>query len=177
MFSWCIGMKDPLNSYKLIILYILSRVEFPLTRVQVFDYVLNNKIATYFELQQTIAELIDAEFISAGANKTTSFLEITEQGMETLGYFEDRIVSEIKEAISDYFERNISEIKSDRVLSTSCHVDEDGKYRVKLSSEYDDGRKIEINIEVYNEEEAREACRRFKRKGIKLHSYILGELF
>lgn len=49
--------KDSLTLYKLIILDILSRVDFPLTNAQVSDFILEKEYADYFEIQQALSEL------------------------------------------------------------------------------------------------------------------------
>ena len=55
--------QDPLTLYKLIVLYMLDRVNFPLTKAQVFDYILGKEYTTFMPLQQAISELIDADML------------------------------------------------------------------------------------------------------------------
>ena len=48
-------MAEPLTLYKLIILYMLKKVDFPLTNAQISEFVLDQEYTTYFTLQQAIA--------------------------------------------------------------------------------------------------------------------------
>ena len=57
--------NDPLTLYKLIVLYMLNRVTFPLTKAQVGDFVLEREYTTFLTLQQAISELIDADMVKA----------------------------------------------------------------------------------------------------------------
>ena len=57
-------MSEPLTLYKLIILYMLQKVDFPLTNAQISGFVLDKGYTTYFHLQQAISELIDSEPVS-----------------------------------------------------------------------------------------------------------------
>ena len=50
--------QDPLTLYKLIVLYMLDRVTFPLTKAQVGDFILEREYTNFLTLQQEIAELI-----------------------------------------------------------------------------------------------------------------------
>ena len=45
-------MDKPLKLYKLIILYILNRVDFPLTNAQISEFILEEGYTTYFKLQR-----------------------------------------------------------------------------------------------------------------------------
>lgn len=56
-------MTEASKLYKLIILYMLNKVDFPLTTSQISEFVLDQGYTTYFKLQQAIAELIESGFI------------------------------------------------------------------------------------------------------------------
>ena len=58
-------MSEPLTLYKLIILYMLEKVDFPLTNAQISGFILDKGYTTYFHLQQAISELIDSELIES----------------------------------------------------------------------------------------------------------------
>ena len=53
-------MAQPLTLYKLIVLYMLDRVDFPLSTSQISEFVLDKGYTTYFKLQQALSELMDA---------------------------------------------------------------------------------------------------------------------
>ena len=53
-------MTDALTLYKLIILYMLDRVDFPLTNSQISEFILDKGYTDYFKLQQAISELTQA---------------------------------------------------------------------------------------------------------------------
>ena len=77
-------MSEPLTLYKLIILYMLEKVDFPLTNAQISGFVLDKGYTTYFHLQQAISELIDSELIESKTIRNSSYFEITAQGKQTL---------------------------------------------------------------------------------------------
>ena len=53
-------LSDPITLYKLMILYMLDHVNFPLTNSQLTDFFLDHEYTTYFTLQQALNELEDA---------------------------------------------------------------------------------------------------------------------
>ena len=77
-------MQDPLTLYKLIVLYMLNRVTFPLTKAQITDFIQEKEYTNFFTLQQVMAELTDTGLITAKTLRNRTHLEITEEGLETL---------------------------------------------------------------------------------------------
>ena len=56
-------LSDPITLYKLMILYMLAHVNFPLTNSQLTDFFLDHEYTTYFTLQQALNELEDAGLV------------------------------------------------------------------------------------------------------------------
>ena len=54
-------MSETFTLYKLIILYMLDKVDFPLTNAQISEFILNKGYTTYFKLQQALSALTEAE--------------------------------------------------------------------------------------------------------------------
>ena len=106
-------MSEPLTLYKLIILYMLEKVDFPLTNAQISGFILDKGYTTYFHLQQAISELIDSKLIVSKTIRNTSYLQETAQGKQTLSYFEDQISDGIKKDISDFFRENIIQMREE----------------------------------------------------------------
>lgn len=56
-------MAETFTLYKLIILYMLSKVDFPLANAQISDFVLGKGYTTYFTLQKALSELTESGLI------------------------------------------------------------------------------------------------------------------
>lgn len=101
-------LQDPLTLYKLIVLYMLNRVTFPLTAAQVSDFILGKEYTNFLTLQQVINELTDAGMIATQSIRNRTHLSITAEGKETLNFFENRIGDTIKQEIDSYFRKTSS---------------------------------------------------------------------
>ncbi|HCA69642.1 MAG TPA: DUF4364 domain-containing protein, partial [Lachnospiraceae bacterium] len=64
--------SDTLMLYKLMILYILSRVNFPLTNAQLTVFILEKGYTNYFNIQQVISDLISDSFITVKTVRNSS---------------------------------------------------------------------------------------------------------
>ena len=58
-------LSEPMTLYKLMNLYMLKKVNFPLTNAQLTDFFLQHEYASYFTLQQALGELKDSGLIHA----------------------------------------------------------------------------------------------------------------
>ena len=62
-------MSETFTLYKLIILYMLNKVDFPLTTSQISEFVLDKGYTTYFKLQEAISELTQSERDSLSSHR------------------------------------------------------------------------------------------------------------
>lgn len=169
-------MQDPLNLYKLIVLYMLHQVEFPLTRVQLFDFILEKGYTTFFVLQQAIAELIDANLVISKAGFNSTRLSLSEQGVTTLSYFENRIPEAIRLEIREYFKENKLDIKNDLSVKSDYYKATNGDFVAHLSIITEAETPVEIKLSVPSEDTAQAICRKWKSKNQEVYAYIMKEL-
>ena len=55
---------EALMLYKLIILYILDRVDFPMTNSRLTDFITTKEYTNYFNVQQVLSDLVEDGYIS-----------------------------------------------------------------------------------------------------------------
>lgn len=72
---------------------------------QVSDLILEKEYTNYLTLQQVINELAQAGLITAKTLVNRTHLQITEEGRNTLSYFENRISDAIKTDIGEYLKK------------------------------------------------------------------------
>ena len=64
--------SDSMTLYKLMILYMLSRVNFPLNNNQISEFMLSNNYTDYFTLQEVLNDLTESNFIAADVYRNTT---------------------------------------------------------------------------------------------------------
>ena len=84
-------LSEPMTLYKLMILYMLRQVNFPLTEDRLSEFFLSREYTTYFTLKQALAELIDAELIRCHQVANTTRYTITPEGADTYQFFGQKI--------------------------------------------------------------------------------------
>ena len=80
-------LTEPMTLYKLMNLYLLKQVNFPLTNAQLTSFFTEHDYTTYFTLQQALNELEDAGLIHKEASHSSTRYDITKEGEETLNFF------------------------------------------------------------------------------------------
>ncbi len=169
--------QDPLTLYKLIVLYMLNRVTFPLTKAQVMDYILEKEYTNFLTLQQAISELTDADMLKAKSIRNRTHLEITEEGKETLGFFENRISSQIKEDIDKYFKENQFELKNEVSVLSNYYKATTGEYEANLIIREKNINLINITMSVPTEGMASSICDKWESSSQDVYNALIEKLF
>ena len=99
-------LTEPMTLYKLMNLYMLKQVNFPLTNAQLTNFFTEHEYTTYFTLQQALNELEDAGLVHKEASHNSTRYDITREGEETLNFFGKNISSAIIEDMDQYLKEN-----------------------------------------------------------------------
>lgn len=169
--------QDPLTLYKLIILYMLDRVSFPLTKAQVGDFILEREYTNFLTLQQAISELTDAELVTAKSIRNRTHLELTAEGRETLRFFEKRISPSIKEDIDSYFKDNEFELRNEVSVYSNYYKSTSGEYEASLVIREKDIELLNVKLSVPTESIAISICDKWDGACQDIYSYVVSKLF
>ncbi len=169
--------QDPFTLYKLIILYMLNRVTFPLTKAQVSDFILEKEYTNFLTLQQVISELIDADLIHAQSNRNRTHLAITEEGRQTLQYFDNRINDAIKKDINNYlFEHEVT-LRNEVSVTGDYYKSTSGEYEAHLIVKDRGITLVDLTMSVPTEDLAVSICENWDKKNEVIYKYLVDNLF
>lgn len=169
--------QDPHSLYKLIILYMLGRVNFSLTKAQIGDFILENGYTNFLTLQQMIAELIDADMVSSEKIRNRTHLSLTEDGKQTLQYFENRISDVIKEQVNQYLKDNEMELRNEVSIMSDYYKATSGEYEAHLVALEKGVPLIDLKLSVPFEEAAISICDNWQEKNQEIYQYLVKKLF
>lgn len=170
-------LQNPLTLYKLIVLYMLNRVSFPITLAQISDFILEKEYTNYLTLQQVIGELTDAGMVTTHTTNNRTLLNITEEGRETLTYFENNISDTIKEEILTYFKEKEFELRDELSVQGSYYKATSGDYEAHLVAKERGVNLIELKLSVPDKESASAICDNWQVKNQDIYQYIIKQLF
>lgn len=169
--------QDPLTLYKLIVLYMLDRANFPLTKAQIGNFILEKEYTNFLTLQHVTAELIDAGLVTAKTSRNRTLLAITDEGRETLSFFENRINDSIKKDINVFFTDNEMEMRNEVSILSDYYKAVSGEYEAHLLAKEKGVKIVEITLSVPDEDTASAICANWQNRNQDIYQYIIKQLF
>ena len=169
--------QESLTLYKLIVLYMLDKVAFPLNQSQISEFILDKGYTNYLTLQQVISELIETNLITAHTTLNRTQLTITNEGKDSLGYFEGRISDAIKSEILDYFKENSMELRNEVSVVSNYYKTVNGEYEAVLSAKDKDITLVEIKMSVPTPQIASAICDNWNKKNQEVYQMLTKILF
>ena len=170
-------LQNPLTLYKLIVLYMLNRVNFPIALAQISEFILEKEYTNYLTLQQVIGELTDANMVTTQTANNRTLLNITDEGRETLNYFENNISETIKKEILEYFKEKEFELRNELSVQSNYYKSTSGDYEAHLIAKERHVNLIELKLSVPNKETASAICDNWQAKNQDIYQYIMKQLF
>lgn len=170
-------MTEPLTLTKLIILYMLDQVDFPMTKAQIFDFVLEKEYSNYFNLEQASYELIDSGLIDSSSTNSQTLLELADSGRDTLNYFKGRISDGIKSDIATYFSENKLQIHNEISVLSNYYRDSNGEFIAELCCREHNSDLMNLKLTMPSEEAAQAVSDKWKANCQDIYSYLLEKLF
>jgi DNA-binding PadR family transcriptional regulator len=158
------------------ILYILSRVNFPLTNAQLTTFILEKEYTNYFNLQRAISELIDDAYITTKIIRNSTLYRITDSGNETLLLFDNMISSGIKEDIEAYLTENKYELQAEVSTQAEYYQVKKGEFAAHLSVIEREAPIIDLTLLVTTQEEAKSLCNNWREKSSDVYAHLMSML-
>lgn len=169
--------EDSLIQYKLIVLYMLNRADFPITKAQIADFILEQEYTDFLTLQQVFAELGEAEMISARTVRNRTHLALTKEGRDTLSFFEKRLSEVTRQKIEGFFRENEMEMRNEVSILSDYYKSTSGEYEVHLVATEKKINLVDITMSVPDEETAASICDNWQKKNQAVYQGLIEQLF
>lgn len=169
-------LSEPMTLYKLMILYMLRQVNFPLTEDRLSEFFLSREYTTYFTLKQALAELIDAELIRCHQVANTTRYTITPEGADTYQFFGKKITPEILKDMDEFLKENRFRIRSEVGVTSDYYLSDTGEYVIQCEVSEGRSKVIALTLSAPDETQADMMCSRWKDSSQDIYAYIMKKL-
>ncbi|SHJ10822.1 DUF4364 family protein [Lutispora thermophila] len=159
---------------KLIVLLILREIDMPVTSSQLTDIVLENNLANYFDLQQSLVELEESNLIMKFGNR--EMYKATDMGIKTLELFKSHIDSKIKSTIQNYVLMNKEKIRLETQVRSKIIKKSNTEYIVNLKVVEKDIELINLSLNVVSSKQAKIICSNWEKKYYQVYDQIMNLL-
>lgn len=169
-------LAEPMTLYKLMNLYMLHQVNFPLTNAQLSNFFLDREYTTYFTLQQALNELLDAGLVKKETMRNSSRYEITKEGEETLEFFGKNISPAIVSDMDEYLKQNRFRMRNEVGLISDFYKLTNQDYIVHCEVREGKAVLVNLDISVPDKEQAEIMCNHWKDRSQEIYAYVMKSL-
>ena len=169
-------MAETFTLYKLIILYMLNKVDFPLTTSQISACVLDKGYTSYFKLQEAPSELASPGLIRPETTHNRTLYHLTENGAETIHYFSNKISSAIRKDIDDFLKEKQYDLKEEVAVKSDYYLNTNKEYEVRCQIVENGSSLIDLKLTVPTETEAEAIANRWDLNSQQIYAQLLANL-
>jgi len=162
--------------YKLIILYFLDRVDFPISNAQLTNFILDKDYTNYFNVQETLGDLIEDDYVRSDKINDNHVYLITEAGHEALSFFNTTLSPVIKDEIDAFIQEHAFALREETSTFADYHVLRKNEYVTRLQVWERGTTIIDLNLNVSSEEAADIICKNWRQKSSDIYAFILTNL-
>lgn len=169
-------MSEPFTLYKLIVLYMLHKVDFPLTNSQISAFILDRGYTTYFTLQSVLSDLSESGMVRSETIRNSSYYTVTDSGAEALHYFQNRISKQIRDEIDLYMSENKMKLRDEVSIIADYYKNTAEEYSVHCVVKEKYSNPIDLTITVPDEAQAKNVCRNWREHCQQIYEFVMNEL-
>ena len=168
---------DDLFLYKIIILYMLDRIdEYTLTNTQLANFLQAHGYKNNFNMHESLSGMIESGFISVTTIRDTQHYKITDAGEEALFYFENRLPDSIKKDILEYFRKERINLKKESEIYADYYPNENEEYTVECVIKERKDTLMDLKFTVPTRGLAVSICDNWRAKSTEVYNYLINEL-
>lgn len=168
--------SESLMLYKLIILYILDQMDFSITNTELTRFIVEKGYTGYIEVQQTLQELIEDNYVEVEHTHNSYLYRITPGGKETLSFFYTKISVAIRDDIDAYLSEKEYQLREMVASRADYYEAKKNEFVVDLRVVERNSELVHINLLVTSAEEADTICSHWKDCSADIYGYLISTL-
>ncbi len=168
--------SEPITIYKLMILYMLSHVNFPLTNSQLSDFFISHNYTNYFSFQQAVNELVEVGLIQSHSHHGSTKYELTSQGEDTIKFFGSKLNPSAVSDMDKYLKQNNFKFVTESSNIAEYYRNSDLDYIVHFEVREGKTKLINLELSAMNEKTAKHMCDKWRDKSSDIYKFIISNL-
>ena len=158
------------------VLYMLNKVNFPLSNSQIAEFMLDRQYTNYFTLQEVLNSLANDGFVQILTYRSSTQYKLTREGIDTISFFDSKISPAIREDIDKYLKENKYDLKCEVGTTSDYYKSTGGDYIVHCQVKEGNTNLIELNIAVPLEQQADAMCAKWKDASQDIYDFVIHKL-
>ena len=162
--------------FKMMVLYMLGRVDFDLTATQIGEFMVLGDYISFFAFQTLLYDMEKDGMVSSTKADHNTYYHLEDAGRQALEFFGSNLQNDIREEIDEYVSDNKWEMRESSSIRTDYTVNTNGEYAVRLQAIENNLPLIDLTITVPDEETALHVCSNWHERNSDIYGYIMEHL-
>lgn len=169
-------MTETVTLYKLMILYLLKKVDFPLATTQISDFMLGKEYAPYFRLQEALSQLVESNMIEAENTYMRTLYHLTDEGEKTIRLLQGNINYEIRRDMDAFVEENEFDLREALSVRASYYLNTNQEYEARCQIMEGQDSLLDLKLTVPTKAEAEAITKNWNTHSQEIYANLLGKL-
>lgn len=165
--------SESLATGKILILYLLNKVNRPITNLSILKLTSNIKEINYFYIQQFLSDLIESKYIITYPKEDFWVYELSPEGKKVLSLTETLLPGIVKLKIDTCVDDNLENIQNERAVTSECFPESENTFTVKCKLTEGYTTLFELSVFAGSKEQAKKISQNWKANSDKLYPQII----
>lgn len=167
---------DSKEDIKLIILSVIKDFNMPVSNSMIVDTVLTHSFAEYFDIQQYLYELTDAQLVTYYVEDEVRYYSLTQKGKDAVEFFSSKIPKTVRERLFQTAKQNAKVLKQSLSIHSEYYKENEMEYTVVMKITERNYDMFKLKMSVGSEAIAKAMCARFEKDPQMLYSKVFSLL-
>lgn len=167
------GFIHSMMDVKVLILYVMSRVLYPVDEQKIYELCFQDDCLSYFDLREAIPQMVESGHLVQNEDGTFS---ITEKGREASEVVEDSLAYPVAHRAQQAVERFNRAIKRDSLIRTEVLQRPGGDFSVIMGLDDELGSLMTLELMAPTQHQARRLASTFHRNAEQIFQTVMSAL-
>ena len=168
-----LGFIHDMMDVKVLILYVMSRVNYPVTVQQIYELCYQDECLSYFDVCTAVPEMVNSLHLQ---ELEDGCYQITEKGRADGSLTQDSIAYSVRQRAENAVARFNRQIRRSSFVKTHILPRDNGDFSVVLSLDDDMGNLMTLELMAPDQRQAVRLSRLFEKKAEAVYNLTMAEL-
>ena len=168
-----LGFIHDMMDVKILILYVMSRTNYPITIQEIYEVSYQDECLSYFDVCTAVPEMVASGHLKELSDDR---YEITEKGRQDGELMEDDIAYTVKRKAENAVSRFNRQIRRSSMVKTQILPRDNGEFSVIMSLDDETGNLMTLELVAPNQRQATRLATLFESKAENVYNLTMMEL-
>ncbi len=168
--------KEELAESKVLILYVLSKINKPVTNSELLDLIQSIEDMNYFYFQQFLIDLKENRYLIEYEEEKQKFYVITMSGRETVKLTIDMLPGAIKDRVDETLKNTMKKIENEEAIYADFFPSKEDEFLIKCGIKENNKKIFEVQVFSSSRDNSIKVIENWKKNAEKIYPQIVGML-